>query len=197
MTAEQQQKNERKEPNGTVKKTDRQTLCTYCSLSLVFTPSLFEFLHFPSLHAVQLHAQRLPLLNTPTPVPSLYFSSVRIYIPSRRVLSRRSRTQLPTAGCKFQPSTFFHVQCKLSQCGIQRQKAGGNSISSSSSGGGGGGGVGGWEKAVIWWIPQRDSFHLLHFALSPIPPLWCPILIFSPSFSCWFPFSDGWHPTQL
>lgn len=38
--------------------------------------------------------------------------------------------------------------------------------------------LGGWKEAVIWWIPQRDSFHLLHFALSPILPLWCPILIF-------------------
>lgn len=55
---------------------------------------------------------------------------------SQRVRFHRSKTQFPSAGCKCQLSTFFPIQCKLSQCRIQR--AGGNSISSSGSGGVGG-----------------------------------------------------------
>lgn len=73
----------------------------------------------------------LPFVHlTPTPAPSLWSSSVRMYI---QAWFRRHRAQFPSAGHKCQLSAFSHIQWKPSQCGTHRKKerGGGNNIISS------------------------------------------------------------------
>lgn len=155
-------------------RTKRHFVLTHGSLNLVFSP-LFWFLHFPSLHAELLHAQSSHVLNTPTPVLSLYVS-VRCVSP---VLEW---TSCLTESCFADPEHNFprqdvNVNSPLSftdsvsfpvwdleteggrqQYQQQRRRAGG------------------WEEVVIWWIQDSFQINLLHFTLSPILPSWCPIL---------------------
>lgn len=91
-----------------------------------------------------------PFLRHLSPVSISLHESVRIYIPYTAPLS---------------PLPFSHMHCKAlpvwdSETGWRRQCQQ-------------------EDERWRWWILQWGSFYLLHFALSVIPPLWCPILIFS------------------